>query len=399
MNTSFAPTTHQLTDAGFDGLVAGLYDASTGGRDWSTALEPIQQVFGARAIVMQTADLVDGRVLALHLGRPDLSRASHDYVTQWELHDTRKHRVLALGAQGFGQWLHCHDAVDEASRQRSAFHRHFLAGHETRYNSTRIIPLDERTVIGLSIELHASRGPLDADERELARRLGQHLEQALRGHERMRQLAAKTLVGHQLLQAFAYPMWLLTLDRGVLFANEAALAVERAEQPLLRRQQRLCLADAADDRQLTLRLHQLAQAEHLARAPLRLGPPGALAEHSAWLHLSALHPQQVMGCAFGPQRCVLATLFRPAQVTALDPFALAQMFELTPAEARVAALLSEGLEPAAIADRLKVRLTTVRTHVREVLAALGQKRVTDVVRVLRQGEALWAAAPGAAPGP
>lgn len=266
-----------------------------------------------------------------------------------------------------------------------------------RYNSLQVIPLDERTVTGFTFELHASRGPLDADERELARRLGQHLQQALRGHERMRQLAAKTLVGHQLLQAFAYPMWLLTTDRGVLFANEAAQALERSGQPLLRRRQRLCLADSADDRQLTLRLHQLAQADHLARAPLRLGPPGALAEHGAWLHLSVLHPQQVMGCAFGPQRCVLATLFMPAQVTALDPFALAQMFELTPAEARVAALLSEGLEPAAIGVRLNVRLTTVRTHVREVLAKMGQQRVTDVVRVLRQGEALWAAVPGAAP--
>ena len=29
-----------------------MYDASTGGQDWDTALEPVQRVFGARAVVL-----------------------------------------------------------------------------------------------------------------------------------------------------------------------------------------------------------------------------------------------------------------------------------------------------------------------------------------------------------
>lgn len=96
--------------------------------------------------------------------------------------------------------------------------------------------------------------------------------------------------------------------------------------------------------------------------------------------------------AFGQRRCVLATLVDPSHLSALDPVALSQVFGMTPAEARVAALLGEGLEPVAIAERLKVRITAVRTHVSEVLAAMGPSRVTDAVRVLRQGEALLSAA-------
>lgn len=389
----YIPTAAGLSDNEFDRVVAKLYDAATGGCEWSEGLEPIQQAFGARAALLHTSDIVDGRMLSLHLGGPALDHVAFDYVSDWERHDPRKHRVLQLGMESFGKWLHCHDANDDGFVQRNNFYQHFMTAHEARFQSLTVIPLDERTVTGFALELHASRGPLDADERELARRFGDHMQQALVSHERMRRLAARTMVGHQLLEAFSYPMWLIDGERGIHFANAAALTVEQADAPVRRQQGRLRLAEAAHDRRLSVELHTLTQAAHHTRRPLRLGAPGELAETAAWLHLSVLDAQQVMGQAFGPHRYVLATLFRPSQVSALDPFALAQMFDLTPAVARVAALLGQGLEPAAIAERLNVRLTTVRSHVREVLAALGQRRMTDVVRVLRQGEALWSLNP------
>jgi DNA-binding CsgD family transcriptional regulator len=38
-------------------------------------------------------------------------------------------------------------------------------------------------------------------------------------------------------------------------------------------------------------------------------------------------------------------------------------------------------------------VATIRTHVRAVLERLGAQRITDVVRMLHQGEALWSKAP------
>jgi DNA-binding NarL/FixJ family response regulator len=385
------PTAAHLSESGFDNIVSTLYDASAGGCEWSTALRPIQEVFGARCAVLHTLDLSDARMLSLHVGGPNLEHPVYDYVTAWERHDPRKQRSLKLGPEAVGRWLHCDDAFDANFREGNIFFREYADGHAMGYNSNVSFALDERTATGFILELHASRGPLDKDERELARRFGQHVKQALINYERMRKLAAQTLVGHQLVQAFAYPMWLLDQNRAVQFANEAALVVEATERPLLRQQGRLRLTDFHDDRRLSVQMHTLLQAPHNARHALRLGRKGELPEHTAWLHLSVLEPQLVMGQAFGPLRYVLATLFRPSQLSALDPFALAQMFDMTPAVARVAALLGEGLEPEAIARRLNVRPSTVRTHVRQVMSAMGQHRITDVVRVLRQGEALWAA--------
>ena len=100
--------------------------------------------------------------------------------------------------------------------------------------------------------------------------------------------------------------------------------------------------------------------------------------------------------AFGERPQVLATLFDPQQVSALDPFTLASMFGLTPTEAKVATKLADGLSAQQIGQALGTAETTVRSQVRQVIHKLGAQRSVDVVRILRQGEALWAAAGGAA---
>ena len=60
----------------------------------------------------------------------------------------------------------------------------------------------------------------------------------------------------------------------------------------------------------------------------------------------------------------------------------------------MAARLAEGLTAKAIRLEHGTALSTVRTHIRQLLAKFGMSRTTDVIRLLRQGEALWAQAGG-----
>ncbi len=99
--------------------------------------------------------------------------------------------------------------------------------------------------------------------------------------------------------------------------------------------------------------------------------------------------------AFGERPLTLATLFDPGQVSPLDTFALANMFGLTPTEAKVAAHMADSLTAAQIGQRLGTTEATVRTQIKQVVSNLGATRAVDVVRLLRQGQALWALpAPG-----
>jgi DNA-binding CsgD family transcriptional regulator len=81
-------------------------------------------------------------------------------------------------------------------------------------------------------------------------------------------------------------------------------------------------------------------------------------------------PGKVLG-AFGDKPQILVTLFDPEEFTRLDAFAISSMFGLTPAEAKVATQIAQGLSPSDIAVQNGVKLTTVRTQLGQVLAKLG----------------------------
>lgn len=374
-------------DQQFDAIVSALYRAATGALSWSEALTPLQQAFGARTAVLQTVDLPTGAIVQLDSGGPPMQAAFLDYLRRWHALDPRRRHLLARLGDVVGRWWHCNDVFDDDFARRNTFYRHFLPAHDTRYLATAMIDSSPTTVSAFALELPAARGPLSDDERELARRLGLHAAEALRAHERVRRMAVQALAGHRLLGALPYPMWLLDGDRFVLHANPAADEEDRREAHAARRDGRLVLRGNRADQALGAALLRLGGSPHGTREVI--DPRARSSELPAWLHLQSLRPVEVLG-AFGERPVVLATLFDPARLGQLDAHALADSFGLTPTQARVAVLLAEGLTAEQIGAQLGVALSTIRTHLRSVRRRLGAARTVDAVRLLREGQSLWA---------
>ena len=64
---------------------------------------------------------------------------------------------------------------------------------------------------------------------------------------------------------------------------------------------------------------------------------------------------------------------------------LIELYDLTPAEAKIAARLAAGLSPAAIAEELDVQVNTVRVHMRAIFSKTQVRRQTDLVRLILTG--------------
>jgi DNA-binding CsgD family transcriptional regulator len=82
-------------------------------------------------------------------------------------------------------------------------------------------------------------------------------------------------------------------------------------------------------------------------------------------------------------RCFAVLALTPMTRPQAPPVELVQsLFDLTPAEARVARSLASGKTVEAIATEGEVSVNTVRTHVRQVLAKTGCERQAEVVALL-----------------
>lgn len=377
-----------ISEHDFDALVAGFYAAATTSISWDEALAGMRRAFNARAAVVQTVDLPTGRIVQLSQSSELKPEAFLTYAQHWHEIDPRRRHLLAHLPEVIGRWWHCQDHIGAEVTDSHPFYRHFLPSQQTRYLATSMHQPAPHTVTSFALELPADRGPLNAEERQWAERLSRHFDEALRAHQRVRQLASQALAGHALLDAFAYPMWLLDAERHVFHANRAARALQAAGGLAESRDGRLLWQALRVDRALGEQLMGLgARARHGHRAVIDARV--SKADPPSWLHLHVLEPRRVLGGVFGERTLALLTFFDPQQMGELDPFALSEMFGMTPTEGRVAALLAEGVSAAAVARRLHCSEHTVRTHLRQVLHKLGASRLADAVRVLRQGEVLW----------
>lgn len=376
-------------EASFDRTVSAVYSAATGDLSWRQALNEVATLFSARLAALHHVDLRDQRLLAQQsAGDALIEDGVLQYVRQYHRVDPRRVQMLDPAIVVPGDWYHDHEHLDDNFVDQNWFYQHFAAAYGCRYLAAKMSqPTPDKAAI-FALELGPQRGPLNADEREQLRRLGEHVDEALRAYERVRTMRAQELAGHQLLQDFVYPMWLIDMDRFVHYANAPAKLENEHARCLVQRGTLLAATSLRLDGLLTAQLHDLQKRGHGAAAVL----PGRAAGSSEplWLHLSLLVPEQVIG-AFGAQPMVLVTLFDPAQVSALDPFALSSLLDLTPAQARVAARLAEGSTPEQIAAASSTRLATVRTHLSQVMRRVGAQRSADLVRMLQGGHALWPA--------
>jgi DNA-binding CsgD family transcriptional regulator len=185
------------------------------------------------------------------------------------------------------------------------------------------------------------------------------------------------------------PLVLLTPDTRVLHVNDAARDL-LARTPLVRiADGRLRLPGPAQE-DLLDRVHRLVAA---GAKELQSGSPGGCLKASAAVQVrdeavgpATLHLFVTLlagpGSAASAQPVVLLTLFDPAPAGGVDASLLQELFGLSPAEARVAGLLANGLTLKQIAHEQGTQHETVRKQLRAVYQKTGTHRQAELVRLL-----------------
>ena len=191
-------------------------------------------------------------------------------------------------------------------------------------------------------------------------------------------------MARQLLGQFNHAMLLVDETRGLWHSNDAAKEFLKTGDCLVERDGYLRCTGKANDAALTNALNSLqlsALQENIAPKRRALSLSRASGANLR-VFISSLRPHETMGM-FGTTARAMIVLHDPDKSNAaLDPFILAECFNLTPAEARVAVRIAAGANAKEIAQHNGSALATVRTHINRVMEKTGVSRQTDLVRVL-----------------
>jgi len=351
-------------------LIDGIYEAAIVPEGWARVLRDTAQLAASREALLGSVLDDDIRLVA----------SSVDFAEQYEEIlrripfdvNIRAQRLLAHGRYGF---ITDQDVFTREEIADEPIYRDILipAGHGCGVATVIPAPTGDITIV--HCERPFADGYVDAGAIAALDRLRSHFARA--GLLGRRLAMERARAASQALELMGLPAAVLGLHGNVIDAN--SLFQELMPGSFQDRAARLTATHGPADEMLAAALTVLSRPD--LPQPVRSLPiPARRGAVPMVLHISPIR---------GRARDVFS--FASAIVVATPVMAgsgpeaglIAGLFDLTPAEARLAATIAAGHAPREAAVRLGVTETTARTTLKHILAKTGTRRQADLVSLLK----------------
>jgi len=309
----------------------------------------------------------------------------NEYGTKWVASDSCREQMRALSEDGWMQtniraqrlaatdymgFVTDHDLCSDEEIESAPIFRDFLRPRGLGWGTGTRIPAANGDLFIFSLDRSFEQGPVPRRSVEFMDSIRPHIARSamLAGRLWMERMQG-SVSG---LNALGIPAAVIRNNGRVLVANTLFGALNR--QILTRAFDHIAIADAGANALLKDALALMSAEGHPGTRSIPV--PASIDQEPFILHVVPIRREAndlFVSAAAMLVVVPLATRFLPSK-------ALVQsLYDLTPAEARVAAALIEGNSVSDIAIRHKVSRETVRSQVKQVLAKTGTSRQAEMV--------------------
>lgn len=270
--------------------------------------------------------------------------------------------------------------LDLATLERTEYYQAFLRPLDIAHGLSTLLAGNTDFLAGMTISRSRRAGAYDQAEVEAFQALVPHLQRAAQIQLRLAGWAPRALLAVEALDRLAMGVVLLDARGDMVFANAAARRIAERHDGLVLERGRLSAA-AAKDRERLRRL--IVDALKLGGGDVSAGGGGMTVASGGGRPLQLL-VTPLVGTAAEALACRGAAVFiRDADARrGPDADLLQQLFDLTPAEARVAALIAAGAGVAEAASATGIGANTVKTHLARVFAKTGARRQSELAALV-----------------
>jgi DNA-binding CsgD family transcriptional regulator len=366
------PTPERLSD-----LIGSIYDCALDPTMWEPVLETIGREFFFSSAMMGVARPMDKPQIMASYGIDDALLARIPEMSA-------EMAALWGGMERFQQF-----PLDEPIVHTHAMPPSLIVGN--RYadiwldrgeiDAAIIVISRDAAMFGtVGFNRHGSAGPIGEGEVTGLRLLGPHFRRAVTISNLFDMKTIEAATFGSLLDGFGFGIVLVDDNLGIIHANKPAAGMLAARSPIRSEKNVLVLpvqtAHAALERAVR---HAAGDGASMEARGIGIPAQGRDGEPSIVHVLPLKRGALRRGLA---QRAAAALFIAPAVASARMPTdALALLYDLTPAEARVFENVAAGETPAAIAKKLGVAASTVRTHLLHLFQKTGCQRQSELVKL------------------
>ena len=369
----------------YDQVVSSIYRAGSGLQPWLEPISEVAKIFDSWAVQLLGVNKRTGVMSFSFESGSAPPEAPVEYLRYYHRIDPRLGKVMPKGK---GEWMSCEEEFDDAFVETDPFYQNYLIPMGARYlYGVKLHDDDEFSTVLIGTLSRVGRPPLSAAEKEAFARLSGHFEKALNIKDALDVRAGRMSVGSELLEKMRQPMLLIDNQRRISYRNKSASALLERQDLVYEHGGMLEYRDRDSELDLTIAVRSLGlvpssthgdQVTLLDRKVVRLKRRDG---RSVAATLIALRPESTMG-AFGRTTQALFTVFKPGAVVDVDPYILSMTFDLTRAEARLAARIVQGRAPEECSREYGVKISTVRSQLAAIYCKTGAAGQADLVRLV-----------------
>ncbi|MFK0087403.1 helix-turn-helix transcriptional regulator [Pseudomonas sp. NPDC090755] len=343
----------------YDELVDLCYECALDTTSWQRLLERLVETSGHQKVFLfhvrhHQSDAQ--AVMAINLAAPAGVNGPHWQPTPG---------LEFSGSHTLGYW---HKALIDFGSEQAVQDQHSHTPYGLHHVAS--VRLDEQADSGIYLTvLHQVGAPSpSARHYALLERITPHLLKAVKVSARINGLEQDLAKRDLLLDHHTTPLWLLDDEGQVLHGNQAARHMSLSGSPLFER---------------FARLHSTTQDSHLRKLIRRAAGKNGKRQ-AGWLRLDTSEAQALLVTPVPAEADCNPHFNKPLVLLALlenrlpSPL-LAELFQLSPAEHRLAELLAQGLTLECCATRLNVSINTVKTQLRALFRKTGTTRQAQLI--------------------
>jgi len=363
-----------------------VYAAALQPARWPEALAALSDLFHGHSTLFSQDDRRPGvNVAAWARFEPQALQAYSDHygaINPW---------MAKVGDAAAGTLAVGHRLIRDSELMRTEFYDGWLKPQGLRDTLGCVLQRSEGVATNVTVVRDAAAGAPGEAEIALWTELMPHVRRALDMHRRLFVAEAEAASAEDLLARAGLGLVLADAVGRALFANEAAQRRFGPGRGLDVRAGRLAAEDGAADRRLRRLVYACARTA---------GGRGSAAGGVVTLPRRDARPLMLLVCPFrgqglaGGAPAALVFIHAPEDAPVAPEAALARLWGLTPAEARLAGALAGGRRLSDWADERGVAYATARAHLARVLRKAEARSQAELVRLaLASPPIAWPPAP------
>jgi DNA-binding CsgD family transcriptional regulator len=360
-------------------LVESVYDASIDGSRWPAFLTQLAQQLGG---TLPTLFIHDTRAhsgaLAINVGYDsEIVRAYKDHFAERNIWLRSGNHLLTPGSVRTS-----HMMCPRRALLTSEWYADYCKPLHISQGIGATIHKDSMVTSNVAIFAGDDRAEFAAEDIALLKALMPHMQRALKIHMHVAEADLRQREFADAMEPLAVGVILVTASARVLFANRSARRLLDKRDGVMIDRQGLGAARSRETNALRALIGctvaSCGHRESSSGGGLNVTRPNG--RRALQVLVSPIRPQQSLH--LGERAVAAIYVTDPEQVSEKPEVVLIRLYGLTPAEAKVAALIVRGMSARQAAEGLAISYNTVKSHLKRVFAKTGTKRQGDLIRLV-----------------